>query len=106
MGVDCRSVSGYGIKLTEEIINKMISSGIFTKEEWEYDRESCLEKAPFSYDEAGSRYSGNVYYYLLVQGANYLQLSERVDRFIFELNKIGIHLEKKDIVKISDTLWW
>ena len=34
MGVDCDSVSGFGIKVSDEIVNKMIVANLFSRDEW------------------------------------------------------------------------
>lgn len=105
MGVDCDSVSGFGIRLTNEIVQKMIASGLFTQEEWNDDPSYCLDKTTFYHETAGSYYTGNVYYYLFALGDTIPELLRGVNKLIIQLDDIGVDIEIDDIKHISDTLW-
>lgn len=105
MGVDCDSVSGFGIRLTDEIVQKMIDSGLFTREEWEEDPQHYLNKTPFHYEVAGSYYTGDVYYYLFASGDTIPALLRGANKLIMDLEDIGVTLQIEDIKHISDTLW-
>lgn len=105
MGVDCSAVSGYGIEVTEEIADKMISSGVFTREQWENDNSDCLSKCKICYGESGSYYAGETTLYLFASGDTIPKLYEGAKEFISKLSEIGIELTIDDIKEVSDVLW-
>lgn len=106
MGVDCSAVAGFGIELTNEIVEKMITAGIFTADEWDDDKDGCLDASAFSYGEIGSKYSGHIKRYLFVTGDTIKKLSDNEPVFIAELGKIGVAITSDDIEWIESVLWW
>lgn len=105
MGVDHESVGGIGIKVDRDMIEKFISSGLFTEDEWnEKDHQELIERIEIDYDEAGSGgYTGkeNIFY-LTVKGKNLTEIMDNEEIFRDKLKKFGIILEQKDLIVISD----
>ncbi len=106
MSVDCRAVSGFGIELTGEIVEKMISAGILTKDAQEQCFEEYFEDTVFGYGEAGSRYSGNIRRYIFVVGDTIQKLATNERAFVHALEKIGVSIKRDDIKEICDVLWY
>lgn len=107
MGISYGSVGGIGIELTEERIQKFISTGYFTEEEWEDDYYECLvsisEKLELSYESAGNFYNDDdKTHYLLVDGDNLKEVLENYQTFIDKLKTVGIELSIEDLDVISD----
>ncbi len=106
MGVDCSAVSGYGIELTEDVLDKLIAAGLFTRDEWGGAKEGCLYRAGFSSGIAGSYYTGDTIVYLLVDIVPITELVAAEMRFIATLESIGVTISIDDIEEISEVLWW
>lgn len=105
MGVDCSATSGFGIEVTEEIVDKMIENGVFTLAEWVTDKDECLGKAGFLHGAAGSYYTGEITYYLFVHGDTIPELFKGANEFISELAEIGIGITIDDIKEVCEVLW-
>lgn len=107
MGISYGSVGVIGIELTEERIQKFVSSGYFTQEEWEEDYYECLEtiseKLDHSYESSGNFYhEEDITHYLLVDGDNLKEVLENHQTFIDKLKTVGIELSIEDLDVISD----
>ena len=106
MGIDTDGVGGIGIELTEEVIQKFISNGYFTEEEWENEYYECLEtigrKFDVSFYTAGNHYTGYFRHYLLVNGQNLKEIIDDSQNFIETFKKIGLELTLEDLLVISD----
>lgn len=105
MGVDCDAVSGYGIEVTEEVADKLIASGRFTRENWEEDKDSCLSELGFSYGKSGSYYTGETTLYLFASGDTLPALMEGGKELVSKLADIGILITLDDIKEVSEVLW-
>lgn len=106
MGVDYNGVGGIGVKLEDEMIEKLIASGLFSGEEWEEDEQECVEKIRIGYSEAGNCYSGNTWFYLLVEGETLPEINANKLEFIGRLSDIGITIADEDLKVISDLHIW
>lgn len=107
MGISYDGVGGIGIELTEELIEKFISKGYFTEDEWDEDYYECLEtigeKLDISYSTAGNFYSErDITRYLFVDGDNLKEILENYPSFIEKLKTVGIELSIEDLELISD----
>jgi hypothetical protein len=103
MSIDYEGVGGIGIKLTDDLIEKLIEKNIFTKDEWEEDARECLERLNIYYKQAGNVFTEIYYWYLMVDGDNLKEINENVDQFIIDIkNKIGIDLTLSDLKVIED----
>lgn len=105
MGVDCDAVSGYGIEVTEEVADKLIASGRFTREAWDDDNVACLAGLGFSYGESGSYYTGETTLYLFASGDTLPALIEGGKELVSKLADIDILITLDDIKEISEVLW-
>jgi hypothetical protein len=104
MGIDYSGVCGIGVKVNDEIVDKFIENNIFDRGDWEDDPDYCLEKANFIYGAAGSYYSGEVCYYLFVDGANLAGINKNAPAFVDSLSKLGISIDVDDLIMIEDIL--
>lgn len=104
MSIDYDACAGIGVKVTEEMIEKFIKFRFFTKEDWDDDAPGCLECLNLIYGTAGSYYSGNVWYYLFVEGDNLREINKNLDKFIKVFNTVGIDLKEEDLEVIEDLL--
>jgi hypothetical protein len=103
MSIDYEGVGGIGIKLTDDLIKKLIEKNIFTKDEWKEDAYECLERLNIYYQQAGNVFIGIYDWYLMVDGYNLKEINENVDQFIIDIkNKIGIDLTLSDLKVIED----
>jgi hypothetical protein len=107
VSVDYNGVGGVGIKITEEMIAILIDRKLFTSEEWEGDKHSCLETLGIIYEEAGSgAYGGDQSFYLFVAGETLDSVIVNAPLFIEKLAGVGIAITKEEIVVISDLCMW
>ena len=105
MGVDYDAVGGVGIYV-EDYLDKFISAGVFTEEEWEDDPYECVEKLGVGFSTYGNAYSGEEGYALLVDGNNLDEVNRNVEAFILKLKPYDIHLQYSDIKVISEGHVW
>lgn len=104
MGVDYSSVGGIGIEVTKGMIEKFITAGLFTQENWDDDPGYPLRELKFPVKTAGSgNYTGeeNVYY-ILVPGENLSEIIANEGMFRKKLAKFKIQLKQEDLLVISD----
>ena len=106
MGVDFDGVGGVGILFTDEMMDKAIAKGKFTREEWEDDPCGCIETLEMLYATAGSAYTGNEWRYLFVSGETLPEVNDRAPAFISALADIGIEIGLEDLKIISDGYVW
>jgi len=111
MGVDRTAVSGYGIRVDDVVVNKLIAHGVLTEEEWRDCPKEKFEKYSLHYVEAGEyAYTGNLddrRGYFVCPGDNLEDLMDNASAFIVKMSKLGVDgLEFKDLVKISDIWTW
>jgi len=105
MGIDYDGVGGIGIEITKDVLEKFISFGLFTEEQWDEDYYDCLEKIGLLYNTAGNFYSGDMEdltHYLFVRGNNLQEILDNEPEFISALEKFGITISRKDLIVISD----
>jgi len=105
MSVDCSATSGFGIEVTEEIVDKMIEHGVFTLAEWVTDKEYCLDEANFLHGASGSYYTGEIKHYIFVHGDTIPELFEGAKKFIKKLSSMGIEITIDDIREVCEVLW-
>ena len=104
MSIDYDGVGGCGILITDEIIQKLISTGKITQDDWEDNKTEVLDKLSILYQLAGSSFSGLLHYYWIIQGSKLLDIISNVSEFIKQLSKIGIIITLDDIIVIEDIL--
>lgn len=104
MGVAYQAIGGIGIEITDEMINKMIDLGMFAKTEWNEDPDGCLSEIGLLCANAGSYYSGNVYWYWLVAGDTLTEVNDNSNDFLHKLNQIGFKKNVSDLKVIQDLL--
>ena len=104
MGVDYDAVCGIGVEVNDEIVDKFIENNIFDRGDWEEDPGYCLEKTNLGYGAAGSYYSGEVCYYLFVDGVNLAGINKNAPAFVDSLSKLGISIDVDDLIMIEDIL--
>jgi hypothetical protein len=102
MGIDYDSIGGIGIELTGERIDLIIKKGLFTEDEWIEDSYECAEKIGLTYGVGGDGYSGDITYYLLVEGNKLKDIYENAEKFVERLNEIGIEMLVDDLEVIDD----
>ena len=109
MGISYSGVGGIGIELTEELIEKFISKGYFTEDEWDDDYYECLEtinqKLDIENSSAGNFYSDDnddLRHYLFVDGENLKEILENYSSFIEKLKTVDIELSIEDLELVSD----
>lgn len=107
MGVDYDGVGGIGIEFTDEMVNKVIEKGVFTKENWEDDAVGCMDEIGILYCEAGAyNYGGERRIYLFVKGVTLEDVISNESEFRENLSKLGIDIERKDLKVIEDLCIW
>lgn len=106
MSVDYSSVGGIGIKFTDEMKEKMIDSKLFTEDEWDDSESECMEEIGISYYTAGNSYSGNLWYYFLVEGSSLEEINKNVSEFISKFKQYNINISQNDLQVISDLHVW
>jgi len=106
MFFDYSPVGGVGIQLTKEMVERLISNGKFSEDDWEDDPDGCIDELGMSYQTAGNSYSDETYHYLLVEGSTLMEINENVDDFVSELSKNGITISKEEIHVIRDLHVW
>jgi len=105
MGIVYDGVCGIGIEITEDILEKFISFGLFTQEELDEDYYNCSVKIGLLYNTAGNFYSGDMEdltHYLFVRGNNLQEILDNEHEFISALQKFGINISRKDLKVISN----
>ena len=104
MGVDWDwyGVGGIGVKVTSDMIELLINNGVFTDEEWEADKDECIDLLGILYSKAGNDYSGETYFYLFVDGKNLEEVNKNSKIFIEKLSQFGIILKEKDLIVVED----
>lgn len=105
MSVDCDPVCGYGVVVTEDIVDKMVQANLFTKEQWEDDSIACLAGCGFVYGESGSYYTGETTIYLFANGSTLPELVEGGKDLLCKLADIGVFITLGDIKEICEVLW-
>lgn len=103
MGIDYDGVGGIGIEIDEDVHLKLIENGVFTDDEWDEDRDGCLEELDILYQQAGNAYSGDVTFYLFVEGENLIEINRNAPKFIDKLNAVGINITIDKLKVISET---
>jgi hypothetical protein len=104
MGIDYDGIGGIGIEFTDEIKDKLIECELFTEEDFDEDYDSCFEKLGLTYDQAGNMYSGDTYFYLMVDGDTLPEVNKNSKEFINTLSKYGVIITEDDLKVISDYL--
>jgi len=91
MSIDYNGIGGIGIEFTEDMATDIINlNGLFTEEEWDDDEDECMERIGLDYEQAGSAYSGETRWYLLVDGENLPGVIANADKFIKRLTELSV----------------
>lgn len=107
MGVDYDGVGGVGIRMTEAVIDKFISAGLFTEDEWHDDPEGCCETVKLPYATYGSAYSGQETRVLLVDGKTFGDIKRNAPAFVERLKALGLDaLTEDDLEVIAEGHIW
>lgn len=106
MGVDYDRIGGIGIELTNDMMRSLCINSDIPDEEWEDDPDYCLDRLKLNYERAGSEYSGEIYYYLLVKGDTFIEVNKNIPEFIEKLDLFGIDVKVEDLKVISDLYIW
>lgn len=104
MGVDYDGVGGIGTPFTDDMVQRAIDLGVFTKEEWEDDATECMEKIRESYSIAGNYYSGDISYYLFVRGDTLKEVNDNAPGFVERVSRFAPGLTVDALKVISDIL--
>ncbi len=107
MSVDCSSVSGIGIRVEDSMLIKL--GGKFDNADgWDDELNEVFKELGFAkVQNAGSYYSGDVYWYLMVHGDNLREINDNKKHFMELLKKhFDLQVGDMDLKNISDTLWW
>lgn len=105
MGIDYDAVGGVGIS-EDRFVNRFIELGKFTEEEWDDNRESCLDEIGIGYRCSGDSYADEREYHLMVPGKNLQELVENAPVFISKLKELGIDLAFSDLLVIEEPHVW
>lgn len=100
MSKNYRGVGGIGIEFTECMAQQAISAGKLFEEKWENDSEYYLEELGFKCSWTGAYDLEKLY--IFVEGTNLNQINENKEDFINRLNEIGVSIQEKDLIVISD----
>lgn len=101
MTVEYNPVTGLGIAITEEIVEKLLFCGIFTEDEWN-NADECLDKIGILYAQAGNALIGDERFYWIIPGTKLNDIIINTSKFIEDLNKIGIIITTDDVILIED----
>ena len=109
MGIDYCGVGGIGIEIDDDM-KELISNKYYSKNEMDEDDDDyeevyfseILDDAGIEYSEAGCSYSGDLNYYLLVDGSTLLEVQNNTEEFIKKLKDIGINITIEDLQVVSD----
>jgi hypothetical protein len=102
MSVDYDAVGGIGLLVDDDMGDKFLKLGLFSKNDWHDDKESCLSELGFDGRVAGSFYSGDTWWYIFVNGGTLKQINENTENFINKLKTIGINKTEEDLKVICD----
>lgn len=106
MGIDYGGVGGIGVEFTQDMANKAIAIGIFTREEWEGDKRDCLDRIGVTYCAAGNEYAGEITFYLFVNGITLKDINDNAAKFVEEVSKFQTGLSVDDLEVIEDIHIW
>jgi hypothetical protein len=107
MGVDVKSIAGIGLKLTDEMLEKIRNSKDIPIELWEYDPAWELnEELGFNVEIAGSSCTGDIYYYLFLEGEILQDFRDNIVDVISKLKECDIHVDDNDFKLIRDIFWY
>lgn len=104
MSVNYDGAGGIGIEVDEARLSMLIENGAFTMEDWDYSKVNCMEKIGIEYSVAGNCYTGDLRYYLLINGNTLVDILKNEHLFVEKLKAKGISVERKDLIVISDAL--
>lgn len=104
MGVDYTNVSGVGIILTDEMVDKFIEHGGFTREEYEEDDVWELEQLGFKVQQGN--WTGDELIYLTVEGKTFVEVTNHVSNFIQKLQSYEIRIDREDLLVLNDIRQW
>lgn len=105
--MDSQGISGVGILLTKEMIEKAIEKGLFTEEEWadEDNRDECVSRTGVPYVSAGIE-DYKLRYYLLVRGDTLGEILNNSNSFLKQVRWLGVNISKEDLLIIDDEYIW
>lgn len=107
MSVDYDGVGGVGFILDNVDRHILMASGLFTQEDWEHDKDKCLDKLKLkdhggSYSWTGNCYTGDTSYCLLVKGKTLKEVNDNAPAFCARLAEYGILKEPGELKIISE----
>ena len=108
MGIDRDGIGGIGILVDQEVVEKMITKGIFTEDEWEDDPLECLDMTMIPHATAGDgSYTGDDdIFYFMIDGNTLNEINRNVPDFIKRLNEVGVSIKEEELIVISDIHVW
>lgn len=103
MGIDYSGVGGVGVEFSDGIREGYIKNKIFTEEMWDNDKYDCLELTGVGYGEGGNAYSGDITWYLFVDGGNLGDINSNAKCFTEKIHAMsGVLIKADDLLIISD----
>jgi hypothetical protein len=107
MGIDYNGVGGIGVEFDDVFVEAGIKQNLFTQEEWDDDPDNCLDVLNMEYQTAGNHFTGDVVYYLLVDGKSLSEVNANADRFCGDIKaKLCLELTPDELGVISDICVW
>lgn len=107
MGVGYGGVGGIGVQFDSDMQESAVEKGIFSEEDWDDCPGECMESVGLTFDTAGSAYSGEEQFYLLVDGESLTDINNNAGDFCSKVNEaIGSKLTPADLKVIYDLHIW
>ena len=106
MGVDYNGVGGIGVEFTDDMAERAIERGMFSREDWEADRYMCMEEIGVLFSEAGNSYSSDTRFYLLVEGETLKEINNNAGVFVEKVSKLLPDLSVDTLRVINDMHIW
>jgi hypothetical protein len=105
MGVDYDGVGGVGVGF--DMHGQAIEKGLFTESDWDESPGECMELIEMPFSTAGSAYSGEETFYLMVEGKTLGEINANAASFCSKVNdKFGTDLTPAGLQVISDLYIW
>lgn len=102
MSTDYNGVGGIGVEFTEDMEEKAIEQGIFSRDDWEEDRYMCMEKIGVLFSRAGDSYIGDTRFYLFVKGETLKEINDNAGEFVEKVSKFLPDLSVDTLQVIED----
>lgn len=89
---------GFGVLVTEDILDALIQNSVFTREEWERDAESALQRVcRFVPCSVAPLADGD--FCLKLNGATIPELAAELPRFLQGMRRFSIYLNPNSVVQ-------